>query len=134
MRKVVKGRLSSSSFNPKNAYLRSREVNIAFPCRNCKVAVTSGITFGGDSKSGLIGEKSTISLPKQPGFALGIKYELTPNRWWPVGETGALRISLELFHLFTCYKVKCSLSRVPFPGQKPNLPCPCFPGFNFQST
>jgi hypothetical protein len=42
--------------------------------------------------------------------------------------------SLELFHLFTCYKVKRSLSRVPFPGQKPNLPCPCFPGFNFQST
>jgi hypothetical protein len=56
------------------------------------VAVTSGITLGGDSKRGLIGEKSTINLPKQPGFALGIKYELTPNRWWPVGETGALRI------------------------------------------
>ena len=45
-----------------------------------------------------------------------------------------LKCPLELFHLFTYYKVKRSLSRVPFPGQKPNLPCPCFPGFNFQST
>jgi len=81
--------LSSSSFNPKNAYLKSREVYIAFPCRNCNVAVTSGMTFGGDSKSEFIGLKSTINLPRQPGLALGIRYELTPNKWCPVGETGA---------------------------------------------
>ena len=65
---------------------------MAFPCKNCNVAVTSGITLGGDSIREFIGEKSTINLPRQPGLALGIRYELTPNKWWPVGVTGALLI------------------------------------------
>ena len=52
--------------------------------------------------------------------------------------------TLDLFPLFTCYKVKRRLSRDPFPGYTVNMdcyrpmwhikPCPCFPGFNFQST
>ena len=53
---------------------------MAFPCKNCNVAVTSGITLGGDSIREFIGEKSTINLPRQPGLALGIRYELTPNK------------------------------------------------------
>ncbi len=47
VRNVVNALLSSSSFNPKKAYLKSKEVNMAFPCKNCNVAVTSGITLGG---------------------------------------------------------------------------------------
>ena len=53
-------------------------------------------------------------------------------------------MTLDLFPLFTCYKVKRRLSRDPFPGYTVNMdcyrpmwhikPCPCFPGFNFQST
>ncbi len=81
----MSGLLASSNFNPKKAYLRSSEVNIAFPCKNCRVAVTSGMTLGGDSNRELIGEKSTISLPRHPGLALGIKYELTSYKWCPKG-------------------------------------------------
>ena len=88
----MSGLLASSNFNPKNAYLRSSEVNIAFPCKNCRVAVTSGMTFGGDSNREFMGEKSTISLPRHLGLALGIKYKLTPYKWCPVGDTGAFLI------------------------------------------
>ncbi len=88
----MSGILASSNFNPKKAYLRSSDVNMAFPCKNWRVAVTSGMTFGGDSNREFMGEKSTINLPRHPGFALGIKYELTPYRWCPVGETRAFLI------------------------------------------
>ena len=88
----MSGRLSSSNFRARKAYLRSKDVNMDFPCRNCKVAETSGTTFGGDSSKEFIGEKSTINLPRQPGLALGIRYELTPKRWCPVGVSGALCI------------------------------------------
>jgi hypothetical protein len=80
VREVVKDRISSSNFNPKKAYLKSKEVNIALPCKNCRVAVTSSVTFKGNSRRGFIGEISTINTPKQHGFTLGVKYELTPNR------------------------------------------------------
>ena len=55
---------------------------MAFPCKNCNVAVTSGITLGGGLYhiKEFIGEKSTINLPRQPSLALGIRYELTPNK------------------------------------------------------
>ena len=42
-----------------------------------------------------MGEKSTISLPRVPGFALGTRYALSPNKWQPFGCTGALLI----FHI-----------------------------------
>jgi hypothetical protein len=73
--------------------------------------------------------------------------------WLPVRESyygiehisnGRTHQPLDLFPLFTCYKVKRRLSRDPFPGYTVNMdgyrpmwhikPCPCFPGFNFQST
>jgi hypothetical protein len=80
VREVVKDRISSSNFNPKKAYLKSKEVNIALPCKNYRVAVSFSVTFTGNFRRGFVGEISTINPPKQLGFALRIKYELTPNR------------------------------------------------------
>ena len=73
VKKVVQGRLSSLILRARNAYLKSIEVNIPFPWRNCNVAEISGITFAGDSKRLFIGLKSTTNLPRLPGFDLGTK-------------------------------------------------------------
>jgi len=73
VRKVVSAILSSSIFSPINAYLRSKLVYIALPCSIWRVEFISGITELGVSISGLMGEKSTISLSRVPGFALGTK-------------------------------------------------------------
>ena len=88
VRKVVSAILSSSIFNPINAYLRSKLVYIALPCSIWRVEFISGITELGVSMRGLMGEKSTINLPRVPGFALGTKYALKPYRWVPFGEMG----------------------------------------------
>ncbi len=61
-------------------------------CNVCKVVEISGIIELGDSINGFMGEKSTISLPRVPGFALGTRYALNPNKWQPFGCTGALLI------------------------------------------
>jgi len=53
-------------------------VKRALPCKSCSVLEMSGITLLGVSIRGFIGEKSTISLPRVPGFALGTKYALRP--------------------------------------------------------
>ena len=88
----MRAQLSSSIRRPMKAYLKSKEVKSALPCKSCSVLEISGMTLLGVSMRGFIGEKSTINLPRVPGFALGTKYALRPYKWHPLGETGDLRI------------------------------------------